>query len=103
MTFPVSYRCGEEEINEKEKGDISSDYDDNGSRYISYNGGDSRGGISIGDVICGYRSKETSQVYSLNMGETVGGDRRVGCRSQSIQSSSHNPGDHDILLSISEF
>ena len=35
------------------------------------------------------------------MEETVDGDQRCRYRSQTSQSSSHNPGDHGILLNIS--
>ena len=46
------------------------------------------------------RSKETRNVTSHNMGETVGGDGRGGYRSKTIHYYSHNSCDHGRLLFI---
>ena len=61
--------------------------------------------MMMGDIIVdygrrGYRSKYTSHFSSLNAVETVGGDGRVGYRSQTRHSSYHNSCDHVRLLSI---
>ena len=78
---------------EIEKGDISFD-DGDGRRNIICDGGNSRGDIRVDGGRLGSRSKETRQFPSRNMGETVGGERRVGYRYQTRQYYSHNPGNH---------
>ena len=65
LTLPVSTRCVEGKVHEKEEG-----------------------GIRFDDGIRGYRSKEARQFYSYNIGDIVGGDRRVLYRSHNSHSSS---------------
>ena len=72
-------------------------------RNISSDNGDNRGNISVGDVRCGSRSKDTSHSSSRNMVETDDGDYKSGYRYQTSHSSSNNPGDNVILLRIHSF
>ena len=62
--------------------------------------GDYRGGISDCDVRRVFRSQETRDTSCHNCVEIFDGDYRGVYRSQTIHSSSHNPGDRHRLLGI---
>ena len=85
--------------NISEKGDISCDHGD-GRRNITCDDGNLGGDIRVDYGRRAYRSKETSHIYSHNIGENVGGYCRGIYRSQTIHSSSHNPYEHGRLLRI---
>ena len=99
LTSSVSSCRVDENVHEKEKGDISFD-DGDRRRNISRDDGDSRGDIRVDDGRIVSSTKDTIHFSYHNMGETVGGDGRGGYRSQTSHSSSHNPCDHFRLLCI---
>ena len=99
LNLSVYSHCVHKKVHVKEKGDTSFDHG-NGRQNRSCDNGDSRGDIRVDDRRRGYIYKDTSHFYSKNMGETFGGDGRVGYRSQTSHSSFHNPGDYGRLLNI---
>ena len=62
-----------------------------------------RGSIRVDGGRRRYMSKDASHFSSWNTVETVVGDGRVGYRSQTSLSSSHNPVDRGILLILPSF
>ena len=82
-----------------DKGGISDD-DVDGRQNTSCYYGDKRIDKSVDDGRHEYSCKETIHSYSCNIVETFDGNCRCGYRSHTRHSSSHNPVDDIILLSI---
>ena len=95
LTLSVSSCRVEEKVNEKDKGDISSD-DDDGRIYRIHDDGESGLFIRADAGRRVSRSKETIHFFSHDTGETVGGYIIVGYMSHTNNYSSQrgdNTGD----------